>query len=142
MKEKKRKDGTIKEKKKTKEDGFSTLKKSVKAQTIWISTFSFEVGYLSASPTKPTLSKEHSILPSMMCLLRMRGGSTASALRFNAASSQISTGAPHNPATVVNALPLSVSQSSRLSVENVNPVCLASVASSNKSSLRHVNYVI
>jgi serine/arginine repetitive matrix protein 2 len=99
VKEKTRKDGTLKEKKKIKEDsdkrspkerdGSTTVRKSTKGektQTTRISTSSFEIGHLSASPEAPkaTVSKKHSILglglPSAMRLPRMR--------RFNCQLSQ------------------------------------------------------
>ena len=157
VKEKTKKDGTVKEKKKAKEDkdkkslkkkdGSGTVRKSLKGekvQTMRISTSSFEVGHLSASPEAPKVdvSKKHSILglglPSTIRLPRMRGGSTASSLIINAVSSQGQT----NPSTDTTVNPKqasgssSVSQSNRLSVENVIPGRPASAASSNGSSLR------
>jgi len=156
LKEKTKKDGTIKEKKKIKEDsdkrsqkdGSGTVRKSLKGektQTTRISTSSFEIGHLSASPEAPkaTVSKKHSILglglPSAMRLPRMRGGSNASSLNLNTVCSpgQTNPGVPSSDPAAVN-LP-SVSQSNRLSVENTNAGRPASVASSNGSSLRPVS---
>jgi hypothetical protein len=140
VKEKKKKDGTLEEKKKTKDEKDATVRKSIKAekiQTPRISTSSFEIGHLSASPEVPTatVSKKHSILglglPSAMRLPRMRGGSTASSLNLNA-SGQTNHIAPSG---AVN----SISPSNWLSVENVNTGHRPSVASSNGSSLRPVS---
>lgn len=135
VKEKKKKDGTVKEKKKVKGDSSGTLGSSLKgdkSQTIRISTSSFEVGHLSASPESPkavTVSKKHSILglglPSTMRLPRMRGGSTASSVNLNGGSSVMPP-----PSTVG---PMAPAGTSRLSVETARP---ASVLSSNGSSLR------
>ena len=154
VKEKTKKDGTVKEKKKSKEDsdkrslkekgGSGTVRKSIKGektQTTRISTSSFEIGHLSASPEAPkaTVSKKHSILglglPSAMRLPRMRGGSTASSLNLNAMSSpgQTNPGAPSSDLAVVS------SQSNQLSVENTNTARPSSVASSNGSSLRPIS---
>lgn len=179
---KKEKDGTLKEKKKSKkgeddekkskkrkkekgksqEDGSGTVKKSSmkkvgkdKARTMRISTSSFEVGHLSASPeaTKTLGTKKHSILglglPSTMRLPRIRGGSTASSVILNAGSSMTqfnlaaAPGAasaflnPNNPSGTLTA-----PQPSRLSVETAVQAGRdrsASVASSNGSSLRPVS---
>lgn len=98
----KKKDGTVKEKKKPKEE--KEVRKSIKGEkTIRMSTSSFEVGQLSASPEVPkaTVSKKHSILglglPSAMRLPQMRGGSTASFLSLNTqgqANPVLPSGAP------------------------------------------------
>ena len=156
---KREKDGTIKEKKSKKgegQDGEKTKKKKKKAEeevgtvkkksvkkdkdreqdkatTMRISTSSFEVGHLSASPVVPkTLgSKKHSILglglPSTIRLPRMRGGSTASSLNL---MGQANPGAP--PASAP-------SEANRLSVESTGPHRAPSVTSSNGSSLRPVS---
>jgi len=147
-KEKKKKDGTVKEKKKSKEekDGSATVRKSLKAektQTPRISTSSFEIGHLSASPEVPkaTVSRKHSILglglPSAMRLPRIRGGSTSSSLSLNT-QGQSNPSTPSDAAGVLDSITPSAA-SNRLSVENINTGHRASVASSNGSSLRPVS---
>ena len=158
IKEKKSKKGEgqdgekIKKKKKKVEEEVGTVKKKTvkkakekeqdKATTMRISTSSFEVGHLSASPVVPkTLgSKKHSILglglPSTIRLPRMRGGSTASSLNL---MGQANPGAPPASAGVnPNNAP---SESNRLSVENITTGVhrAPSVTSSNGSSLRPVS---
>ncbi len=126
-----------------------------KARTMRISTSSFEVGHLSASPeaTKTLGTKKHSILglglPSTMRLPRIRGGSTASSVILNAGSGTTQS----NPAAAPGAASallnpndpsgtLTAPQPGRLSVEaavQAGRDRAASVASSNGSSLRPVS---
>jgi serine/arginine repetitive matrix protein 2 len=179
---KKENDGTLKEKKKSKkgedeekkskkrkkekgkseEDGSGTVKKSSmkkagkdKARTMRISTSSFEVGHLSASPeaTKTLGTKKHSILglglPSTMRLPRIRGGSTASSVILNAGSGMTQSNLAAAPGAASAFLnpnnqsgTLTAPQPSRLSVETAVQAGrdrAASVASSNGSSLRPVS---
>ncbi|KAF9527941.1 hypothetical protein CPB83DRAFT_855475 [Crepidotus variabilis] len=160
-KDKKSKAGSVKEKKKKEkkvdENGNAVKRKSAKkekSQTLRMSSSSFEVGHLSASPEVPkTLgTKKHSILglglPASMRLPTMRGGSTASSINFNLLSSS----AQANPGAVPSSASISISpnvavanlapQANRLSVESAIPQGRdrsASVASSNGSSLRPVS---
>ena len=174
VKEKKerKKGGTVKEKKVKKENklagmeaegGAATKKKSLKksmpkAQTLRVSTSSFEVGALTASSPEQqkTLGpKKHSILglglPSTMRLPNMRGGSTASSINFNVLGSHSNPGpAPTSASVSINpnaaASSLAVAQPNRLSVDSA--IALApnsgreragSVASSAGSSLRPIS---